>query len=137
MNTKCLILLLWYLNNSVFVGLWDKLSVKTLLRTEYQRKLSVYFISCLLHTIVSYFNLQANSSQSDWQFKYHLCTYNKKTISLLASGDRDNLKGTVSTETLKLYSLTLNQGNVEQLNDGSSFHSAMWMTAHLWWLKSR
>ena len=45
---------------------------------------------------------------------------------------RDNLKGAVSTETLKLYSLTLNQGNVEQLTDVSSFYSGIWMTANLW-----
>lgn len=82
--------------------------------------------------MVSCFNLQANSPQCAWQFKYHLCTYNKKAISLIVSDGRDNLKGAVSTETLKLYSLTLNQGNVEQLTDVSSFYSGMWMTANLW-----
>ena len=76
--------------------------------------------------------MQASSPRCAWQLKYHLCTYNKKAISLIVSDGKDNLKGAVSTETLKLYSLTLNQGNVEQLTDVSSFYSGMWMTANLW-----
>lgn len=78
LNTQCLMLLLWYLDNSVFAWLWDELQVNSLLRTEYQREPSVSFIRSLMHIIVSCLNLQTNSSQSAWKFKYHLCTYIRK-----------------------------------------------------------